>query len=59
MGSTPEDVFRELAQREPRLAMFRTYTTFAVNREMVSADTVLGDGDELALLQPVSGGTIA
>ena len=31
----------------------------AVNREYASADTVLHEGDEVALLPPVSGGCFA
>lgn len=56
VGSTPEDIFRLLEERRPDMSALRPYTTFAVNREVVSADTVLKDGDELALLQPASGG---
>jgi molybdopterin converting factor small subunit len=55
-GSTPDDVFRLLAERQPGMSRLRDFTTFAVNREVVSAETRLSDGDELALLQPVSGG---
>lgn len=58
-GATPEDVFRKLVEREPNMAALRRHTSFAVNREMVPADTTLHNGDELALLQPVSGGSDA
>jgi molybdopterin converting factor small subunit len=51
-----EDLYRVLTLEEPRMARLRPYTTFAVNREVVAADTVLEDGDEVALLQPASGG---
>lgn len=56
-GATAEDAYSELTARYPALADIRRYTSFAVNREVVSAGHVLLDGDELALLQPVSGGS--
>ena len=55
-GSTPEDLFRLLAVRNPAVSALRPYTTFAVNREVVEASTPLRQGDEVAFLQPVSGG---
>ena len=47
-----------LADRAPALAeLLRGGTLLvAVNREYAAADTVLGDGDEVALFPPVSGG---
>jgi molybdopterin converting factor subunit 1 len=41
--------YSSLSKIEPRLAT-------AVNQEYVSRETVLNDGDELALIPPVSGG---
>jgi molybdopterin converting factor small subunit len=55
-GESLQDVFRALEEREPRLRALRPFTTFAVNREVVDPDTPIRDGDEIALLQPVSGG---
>jgi molybdopterin converting factor small subunit len=55
-GSTPTDVYDDLERRQPAMARLREYTTFAVNREVAPADSVLAHGDEVALLQPVSGG---
>ena len=40
----------------PRLARVRRSLMLMVNQEYVDADHVLGDGDELALIPPVSGG---
>jgi molybdopterin synthase catalytic subunit len=54
--STPEDVFHLLEARNPAVSALRPYTTFAVNREVVEASTPLRHGDEVAFLQPVSGG---
>jgi molybdopterin converting factor small subunit len=55
-GATVEDVFTALESREPLMKPLRRYTTFAVNRQMVDPSTRLSPGDEVALLQPVSGG---
>jgi molybdopterin converting factor small subunit len=55
--ATIEDLFNELQSREASLGSLRPYTTFAVNRQMVDASTRLSPGDEVALLQPVSGGS--
>ncbi len=55
-GATLQDVYRALEAREPRLAQLRGATTFALNREVVSSGSTVHDGDEIALLQPVSGG---
>jgi MoaE-MoaD fusion protein len=54
--STPEDLYRLLEERSPAISALRPYTTFAVNREVVEASTPLRQGDEVAFLQPVSGG---
>ncbi|GIW45988.1 MAG: hypothetical protein KatS3mg077_3270 [Candidatus Binatia bacterium] len=50
------DAWNVLQQRHPSLAAFRGCVTFAVNREYVGTDHPLADGDELALIPPVSGG---
>lgn len=55
-GSTADDLYERLQEQSPRLGDLRNYTTFAVNRETVDPGTQLRDGDEVALLQPVSGG---
>jgi sulfur-carrier protein len=55
-GTSVEGLYGELARREPRLKELRPFTTFAVNREVVDPSTILRDEDEVALLQPVSGG---
>ena len=55
-GATPDDVFNSVAAQASGVANLRPFTTFAVNREVVSADTRLSDGDEIAFLQPASGG---
>jgi molybdopterin converting factor subunit 1 len=48
----------ELALKEkfPAIGSFLRQAAYAVNREYVDAKTVLHDGDELAVIPPVSGG---
>ena len=55
-GSTVRDVWSSLGQRVPRLAQYQRSVATAVNHSYAPADTVLREGDELALLPPVSGG---
>ena len=55
-GTTVEALYGELVRRQPRLKELRPFTTFALNREVVDPSTLMRDGDEVALLQPVSGG---
>lgn len=54
-GSRVDDAWRRLGEAHPALAAVELQA-FAVNRAYVSADTPLADGDELALIPPVSGG---
>jgi molybdopterin synthase catalytic subunit/molybdopterin converting factor small subunit len=55
-GSTVRDVWARLGERVPRLAGFQRSVATAVNHSYAPANTVLREGDELALLPPVSGG---
>lgn len=55
-GATAEDLFDEVSRRYPTLGPLRRYTTFAVNREVSAPGTALREGDEVAFLQPASGG---
>jgi molybdopterin converting factor subunit 1 len=55
-GATVTDASEALANRFPKLRGSLTRTAFAVNRSYVDAGVVLSDGDELALIPPVSGG---
>ncbi|MCL5959797.1 MAG: molybdopterin converting factor subunit 1 [Chloroflexi bacterium] len=56
-GSTASDVLSRLTSEYPRLAGVASSTMLAVNREYVDQKTKLKEGDEVALLPPVSGGT--
>lgn len=55
-GSSAGDVWAACVARWPALASRRASTVLAVNREFARAETPVGDGDEVALLPPVSGG---
>jgi molybdopterin converting factor subunit 1 len=55
-GSTVADAAEAIAVQLPSLRGFATRTAYAVNRCYVKPMTVLYDGDELALIPPVSGG---
>ena len=56
-GATLEDVFHIYAERHETLQERRSSTLFARNREFARGDAVLADGDEVAFLPPVSGGS--
>ncbi|HEY8346009.1 MAG TPA: molybdenum cofactor biosynthesis protein MoaE [Symbiobacteriaceae bacterium] len=58
-GKTVGEVLEELKAQHPSLGALIPSLATAVNREYVSADRVLQDGDELALIPPVSGGAEA
>lgn len=54
-GAVVRDAIAEIERRHPRLAAGRRILV-ARNREYVVGEEVLADGDELALIPPVSGG---
>jgi len=55
-GATVADAAEALADRLPALRGYAARIAFAVNCTYVKAGTALSDGDELALIPPVSGG---
>jgi molybdopterin converting factor subunit 1 len=55
-GLTAGDVFGLLCRRYPDLAGMEGVLVFALNAEYVTPDHPVRDGDELALIPPVSGG---
>lgn len=57
-GTTAGGAFDALIAESPRLLPLRGRVMLMVNREYVTADHVLTDGDELALIPPVSGGSV-
>lgn len=54
-GATARDAIREVLREHPLVAEGRQLV-IARNTEYVDADAALADGDELALIPPVSGG---
>ena len=56
-GATVGDLFGQLIRDHPRLERMRPVTMLMVNKAYVAHDHELHDGDELALIPPVSGGS--
>lgn len=55
-GASIEDAWSALVALHPALAPGRAYVRFARNADYADAGTPLADGDELAIIPPVSGG---
>jgi molybdopterin converting factor subunit 1 len=55
-GSCAGHVIDILQTRNPKFADWRQAIRVAVNQEYVSSDHPLHDGDEVAVIPPVSGG---
>jgi molybdopterin synthase catalytic subunit len=55
-GSTIGELLGSLESRHPALAASRGRVLIALNQERASEQTALSEGDEVALLPPVSGG---
>jgi molybdopterin converting factor subunit 1 len=56
LGTTAQGLLSFLAQRDAGVAALRPVLKVAVNREFSPLDRALAEGDEVALLPPVSGG---
>jgi len=56
-GTTIGQLYRDLCARYPRLGDYSDSLMYSVNAEYVPPDHTLRDGDEVALIPPVSGGT--
>lgn len=56
-GQTVGGLYRELCSRFPRLGDYNSTLLYSVNAEYVSPDHTLRDGDEVAFIPPVSGGS--
>jgi molybdopterin synthase catalytic subunit len=56
-GSSVTDAASALQQKIPAIGAVLDRAAFAVNQSYVDRGTVLKDGDELALIPPVSGGS--
>ena len=55
-GATGADLLDRLAAAYPAVALHRSVVRLAINRRYAPSDTPLADGDEVALITPVSGG---
>ncbi len=55
-NGTVEAAWQAVARRFPVLEPYRPFTLFAVRNDYVPAEHRLGDGDEVCLFPPVSGG---
>jgi molybdopterin synthase catalytic subunit len=55
-GATVGDVIKAVVQQQAALAPHAGAMLAAINEEWVGRDAVLAEGDELALMPPVSGG---
>ncbi len=55
-GATGADLLDALGRSHAAIARHRPVVRLAVNRRYVPTDTALADGDEVALITPVSGG---
>ena len=55
-GVTLAELWPLLAERHPDLAPMRETLAFAVNGEYARGNAGVSDGDEVAVLPPVSGG---
>jgi len=56
-GATVGSLWGLLVERYPRLAGYSGRMLYAVNQEFGTLATALHDGDEVAFVPPVSGGT--
>ena len=55
-GSAVQHLLDALEAEYPRLKDYRPVLLTALNEEYASADSVIHDGDEVAIFPPVSGG---
>lgn len=55
-GATGRELLDRLAERHPAVAAYRRTLRLAVNETYTTEDVALHDGDEVALITPVSGG---
>ncbi len=55
-GATVADALRCLSAEVPGFASRAPHVSYALNEAFVSSDVAVSDGDELALIPPVSGG---
>src|ERR1051325_5424238 len=56
-GATLGDLVEDRIRQTPVIDNFRKVLAFSVNQEYAQLSTQLHDGDEIAMLPPVSGGS--
>lgn len=56
-GITAGDLFQSYCRRHPPLERYANNIMISVNLEFVPPETRLDDGDEIAFIPPVSGGS--
>ncbi|MBI3988382.1 MAG: MoaD/ThiS family protein [candidate division NC10 bacterium] len=55
-GATAADLFEKLAGEFPKLNELAPFLLLSINREYAKREQALSEGDEIALIPPVSGG---
>jgi molybdopterin converting factor subunit 1 len=55
-GTSVQGLIDDLIQKYPKFARLERSIMISVNQEYVERDQVLADGDEIAMIPPVSGG---
>jgi molybdopterin converting factor subunit 1 len=55
-GASVAGAVSELVRQIPSIAAVMARVVYAINREYVRSDAILKQGDELAIIPPVSGG---
>ena len=55
-GAPASQIFDRLVSQQPHLEKWRSLTRYAINLNFAESHTVLSNGDEVALIPPVSGG---
>lgn len=58
-GTTAGELFRQIAIVYPGVGQLKSSLRLALNCQFIGDDQPLGDGDEFALIPPVSGGSNA
>ncbi len=55
-GATAKDLLDDIISRHPSLEKSRDHVIITINKQAVHLDALLSEGDEVAILPPVSGG---
>jgi molybdopterin converting factor subunit 1 len=55
-GATAKDLLDDIISKHPTLEKSRNHVVITINQQAVHPDAPLHEGDEVAILPPVSGG---